>query len=100
MPSLGESTVNSWVQRERRGKLEADAIGGSVGVFSDAEPDFIRAMLVARPDHTLRQVQATFRGEYPRYHPTSTFHRTIRHKLGFSKKGGLWFLPSGSAKAS
>ena len=96
--SVGEATVNRWVQRARRGKLEADAIGGSVGVFNDEELAFIEGLLVERPDRTLRELQAAFRGEHGRYHPLSTFHRAIHKKLGFSKKGARWFRPNGSGK--
>ena len=96
--SIGEATVNRWVQRAKRGKLEADAIGGSVGAFDAAELAFIEALLVERPDRTLREVQAAFRAEYERYHPLSTIHRAIRKKLGFPKIGPRWSRPSGFAK--
>lgn len=96
--SVGEATVNRWVQRARRGKLEADAIGGSESIFTAGELAFVEALLVKRPDYTLREVQAAFRAEYERYHPLSTIHTIIRKKLGFSKKGARWSRPSGFAK--
>ena len=96
--SVGEATVNRWVQRDRRGKLEPDPMGGSVAAFDADELAFISELLVERPDRTLREVQSEFRAAYERYHPLSTFHRAIRDKLGFSKKGARWSLPSASRK--
>jgi transposase len=98
---VGTASIYRWATARRRtGSLEPKPHGGGRGrAFSDHEERVVKALLDAKPDRTLAELQALVEKRFKRYISASAVVRCLK-RLGITRKKRPSARPRGTAPTS